>query len=135
MLTITTVTGVLMLLLAATGITWRRRHPAERDTFPGATEAYAAELHQIAAMPLPPHLAREPTLMDTHAELAAVGAALTDFSKRVDAALWAFAEPLGAELMGRLLRAQEWAGDPATGELDVVALEALLMEGRELVRA
>jgi hypothetical protein len=123
-----------LLLTAATSwarYTRTRRHSAPAD---GATERWSP-LATIGAQTCQHALDPAPTLAATHAELTAIGDALTVFGRNIDNALWEFMRPLDAETTGRLLRAREWAANPATGELDLVGLQALLTEGRELVPA
>lgn len=111
---------------------WLRARWPRRRQHTGATERWSP-LATIGAQPLTGHaLDPAPTLAATHEELTAVGDAITQFGRNIDAALWEFMSPLDAETVGRLLRARDWAGSPSTGELDLAGLHALLADGREL---
>lgn len=99
----------------------RARPQPARSEHVGATVGYAAILHELQSVAPPPELAVDDPLIELrHArvELEVVDRAIAEFTRRVDVILTRFIGPLDQ-----------------TGELDLVALERLLADGRELAVA
>lgn len=115
-----------LLALAAAGWLHTRRPARPQDPGWGSYEGWSP-LGTIGAQATSHDLDPPYDPVATHVDLAAIGDALTQFGRAIDNALWEFVQPLDAATLGRLLAARE-----ATGELDRAALEALLVEGREV---